>query len=134
MKSANTLIALPFALALTANAAPVADSKYLLAMTIVDNGELIGEPKLTVKAGETATIHIEPGDGRKYLATFVSTEKDDETVVVKSDWNATSPTLGAVSFQPKMSVSKGEEARIMYGNEAPGIKPLDVKYTVTLAV
>lgn len=130
MRLTKTLVSLPLAFALVANAAPVVDKTYVLAMTITDNGDLIGQPKLKVKAGETAMIQIEPGDGRKYHASFVIEAMKDGTLGVKSDWNATSPTLGTVSFKPEMKVAPGEEARIVYGNEAPGITPLDVKYTV----
>jgi hypothetical protein len=133
MRLTKTLVSLPLAFALVANVAPAVDKTYVLAMTITDNGDLIGQPKLKVKAGETAMIQIEPGDGRKYHASFVIEAKDDGTLGVTSDWNATSPTLGTVSFKPEMKVASGEEARIVYGNEAPGITPLDVKYTVTIA-
>ena len=133
MKSAKTLTALPLALALIANAEPAADQQYELAVTITDNGDLVGQPKLKMKAGETAMIQIEPGDGRKYHATFVVDAQEDGKLGVKSAWNATSPTLGTVSFKPEMKVAAGEEARIVYGNEGPGVSPLDVKYTVTFA-
>ena len=133
MRFAGPLTALPFALALLANTAPPADRAYELAISITDNGDMVGQPKLKVKEGEAATIHIEPGDGRTYRATFVIDAKDDGSFGVKSEWNATSPTLGTVSFKPEMKVAQGEEAHIVYGNEAPGVSPLDVKYTVTLA-
>jgi hypothetical protein len=132
MRLTKTLVTLPLAFALVANAGPVVDKTYVLAMTITDNGDLIGQPKLKVKAGETAMIQIEPGDGRKYHASFVIEAKKDGTLGVKSDWNAVSPTLGTVSFKPEMKVAAGEEAQIVYGYEAPGITPLDVKYTVTI--
>ena len=133
MKFAKTLTALPLALALVANTAPATDQTFELAMTISDNGDLISQPKLKVKAGEIAAIQIEPGDGRKYHATFVIDAQTDGKLGVKSAWNATSPTLGTVSFNPDMKVAAGEEARIVYGNEGPGVSPLDVKYTVTFA-
>jgi hypothetical protein len=130
---AKTLAALPLALALAANTAPAVDQTYELAMTITDNGDLIGQPKLIVRESETAIIHIEPGDGRKYFATFVIDAEKDGRIGVKSDWSATSPTLGTVSFKPDMKVAAGEEARIVYGYEGPGISPLDVTYTVRFA-
>ena len=121
----------PLALMLSAQTTPPQSDTYTLSMIILDDGELIGEPVLRVAAGEVAMVHIEPGDGSSYLATFTITPMSDDLLSVTSDWNATSDTLGTVAFKPTLIVEPNEAARIVYGSEGPGISPLDVSFSVS---
>lgn len=132
--SLSALATLPLAFVLSANmdaVQPAEVATYSLALEITDNGQLIGQPRLGVGSGETAVVHIEPGDGRSYKLSMTLTGTADERVTVTSQVEATSPTLGSVSFAPVLTVRSGEVARIEYGNEAPGVEPLKIAFTVT---
>ena len=123
------LAALP--LAFSANAETGDATKYALAMTISDNGALVGQPKLVVKDGEEAVIEIEPGDGRAYAVRMTLNADDGEIIALRSTVNAKSPTLGDVSFAPQFRVRSGEEGVIEYGNQGPGLEPLKIVFTVS---
>ena len=118
-------------LAFSANAETGDAPKYTLAMTISDNGALVGQPKLVVKDGEEAVIEIEPGDGRAYAVRMTVSANDDATIALRSTVNAKSPTLGDISFAPEFRVRSGEEGVIEYGNQGPGIEPLKIVFTVS---
>ncbi|PIW54674.1 MAG: hypothetical protein COW16_10215 [Sphingomonadales bacterium CG12_big_fil_rev_8_21_14_0_65_65_10] len=121
------LSAIPMALALSGYVAPADPALYTMSMDLTDNGETIAQPELQVRDGETAVVEIAKPDGRSYRAELTFTQNAEGTIDMASQIDATSPTLGTVSFAPKLKLRMGEPVRIEYGNQAPGIRPLRIE-------
>ncbi|WPZ05217.1 hypothetical protein T8S45_06690 [Blastomonas marina] len=127
------LSAIPMALALSGYVAPADPALYTMSMDLTNNGETIAQPELQVRDGETATVHIAKPDGRSYRADVTFTRDDAGMIDMRSQIDATSPTLGDVSFAPKLKLRIGEPVRIEYGNQAPGVRPLRIEITLSEA-
>lgn len=143
---------LPMAFALLGNAAPVAPpvppvphgatlaqapeagERYTLAMTITDNGELIAEPVLHIETGAKARVKIVQGledAQRSYQIDLLFSDAGEGMVGMKSQIDATSPSLGTIGFAPELTIRESQPVRVEYGNVAPGIRPLQIKFTLT---
>ena len=130
-KSLATLAAIPMAFALSGFATPAAPTLYTMDMTLSDNGVTIAEPELQLRDGEKAVVEIAKPDGRSYRAELTFTRNDEGTIDMTSQIDATSPTIGTVSFAPQLTLQLGQPARIEYGNQTPGVRPLRIELKLT---
>ncbi|MGB7373085.1 hypothetical protein [Pontixanthobacter sp.] len=121
----------PIVFALTAQSEVEQPKLYTLALVISDSGEVIGSPQLKTMLGETATFHIEPGNGNSYKAQVNLSGTNSDQINVKTQIDVTSPTVGTINWTPEFDIKQGSPVRIEYGNTVPGNRPLWIEFTLS---
>lgn len=126
-------LALGGATFVSATPSPEPVARYRVAMSVSDNGAMIGEPRLIVAKDAPARVALDGADGARIDVRFSVGEKDATTAMITSQLELTDGQGRSFHAAPSLSVRLGESGTIEFGPQSQGRLPASVRFIITRA-